>query len=237
MLANFRKKKISHLNSTDLKMALASLGNRRLSQAWLQKIQSPPSAPETKHLSNKEMILNWSAHQSTEKSLSYNEEAAELQHTKGPVSSELEQILIRVRVDKLMTEKTIDAQNQYLDGLEALLEELGDGQALALAALRTIRAGQRQRRVEYRRNPLYKAFPHLLRGDEHTNLFVQHTLTKCVTLVFSFFVVVVVVACTLSHSHTLTLSHSHTLSYCLLTLRFLVCYFHIFYFSDTSCTL
>ena len=124
--------------------------NQQLSHAWTQNLNQTASSKAT----NREMIRSWKAQQ--QNALNNNNSstssspidriyaAADAQRAKGQVSPELEQIILRVRIDTMTKEKTIDAQNSYLDSLEALLEDVmlsdsKDDHAPALSSLKALR--------------------------------------------------------------------------------------------------
>ena len=179
----------AHPNQIMANNASQFSNNQQLSHAWTQNLNQTASSKAT----NREMIRSWKAQQ--QNALNNNNSstssspidriyaAADAQRAKGQVSPELEQIILRVRIDTMTKEKTIDAQNSYLDSLEALLEDVmlsdsKDDHAPALSSLKALRKAQQKRTDIYLEHPLYKTFPHFLKNDEHTNLFVQHAVSK-----------------------------------------------------------
>ena len=134
------------------------MANQRLSLAWLKKVQ-PSETKATQHNRSKSIRA------------AIENLAKQTEHI-GP---ELEQILLRVRLDRLMTARTIDTQNMYLSGLEAVIKDLGRSRKQALVFLTDLRTNYLTRIKTYRENPFYIMFPHFVNeGDEHTNLFLQN---------------------------------------------------------------
>ena len=145
-------------------------GNQsRLSMAWINKAQTEPSS------NTKSAGGGGFGSMKTNQDM---EEELKTQHASGHVSPELEQLLLRMRVDKLMTERTTDAQTTFMNTMEEILKELGPEHSDTLGSLSSWRDNHRRRTNEYRQMPFYQGFPQFLRGNEHTNMFLHHNLNK-----------------------------------------------------------
>ena len=84
--------------------------------AWINKVQPQPSS------NTKSAGGGGFGSMKTNQDM---EEELKTQHASGHVSPELEQLLLRMRVDKLMTERTTDAQTTFMNTMEEILKELG----------------------------------------------------------------------------------------------------------------
>ena len=143
---------------------------RRLSLAWLNNVE-----PETKTTQQQQQQPTTTAAAATSLETLTNNLL-----NSTATNTEIEQILLRVRVDRLRTKQTLDAQNAYLNGLAAILTDLGPTHTKTNMLLNDLRRQHTDRLKEYRTNPFYQLFPHVLLGDEHTNLFLQKVVTKYV---------------------------------------------------------
>jgi hypothetical protein len=137
-----------------------------LSTAWLNKINSPPESKKENYTENSSNSGNVPALRS-------------LASRVGAMGPEYKQILLRQKLDKLISSQTVEQNTCYLNGLQALIKDLGNSQKQALILLHDLRENYKERQNQYRMEPFFKAFPHTLNVvDEHTLVFMQQIIDK-----------------------------------------------------------